>query len=137
MRVFIDTSAYFALFSKDDSNNDRVTKKLQFYKEIESKLFTSEFVLDELFTLLLKRYAKYIVKQAMEYFYEAETLGQIKIINIDRHLFRKTYDFFLKFSEHKISFTDAVSYVLCKDFKMDEIFTLDSDFKKLRLKTSF
>jgi len=37
----------------------------------------------------------------------------------------------------KINFTDATTYVLYKDFAIDEIFTLDSDFKKMRLKTSF
>jgi predicted nucleic acid-binding protein len=68
---------------------------------------------------------------------KAEQNAEIKIVFIDSLFFKKAQEAFLKFSEHKISFTDAVSYVLCKEFKIDEIFTLDADFKKMRLNTSF
>ena len=46
---------------------------------------------------------------------------------------QKAKEILLKFFEHKVSFTDATTYVLCKDFKIDEVFTLDSDFRKMGL----
>ena len=55
---------------------------------------------------------------------------------IDPLLFKKSEEGFLKFSEHKISFTDATIYLCMKEFKIDEVFTLDADFKKIGLKVS-
>lgn len=43
----------------------------------------------------------------------------------------------LKFAEHKIFLTDAATYVLMKEFSFNKIFTLDSDFRKIGLNTSF
>ena len=62
---------------------------------------------------------------------------ELTVLDIDSQIFKKAEDIFLKFSDHKISFTDATSYVLYKDFSLDEVFTLDTDFKKMRISTSF
>jgi len=64
-------------------------------------------------------------------------LEEIKVLDIDEVTFDKSLNSLLKFAEHKISLTDATSYTLFKDLQLDEIFTLDSDFKKIGLKTSF
>ena len=66
-----------------------------------------------------------------------QSAGEIRVLDIDKSIFAKAMEVLLKFSDHKISFTDATSYILYKDFSLDEIFTLDSDFKKLRINTSF
>ncbi|MBI4008783.1 type II toxin-antitoxin system VapC family toxin [Candidatus Roizmanbacteria bacterium] len=137
MRVFIDTSAFISYFRKDATYHSEVSEKLDLYQKTKTRLFTSDYVLDELFTWFVSRYHRSLVEKIFVYLQRAEIEGEIKVLFIDRHVFKKTQALFLKFSEHKISFTDAVSYVLYKDFKMDEIFTLDRDFKKLRLKTSF
>jgi len=63
--------------------------------------------------------------------------GELGFVHIDKTIFRKAREILLKFADHKISFTDATSYILYKDFAIDEIFTLDSDFKKMRITTSF
>lgn len=137
MRVFIDASAFISFFRKDANYHQEVSEKFEYYQRSKARLFTSDYILDELFTWLISKNYRSIVEDVFVYLQRAEVEGEIKTLFIDRHVFKKTQEVFLKFSEHKISFTDAVSYVLCKDFKMDEIFTLDADFKKLRLKTSF
>ena len=48
--------------------------------------------------------------------------------------FNKAWNFFVKFSEHELSFTDATIYNFVKDLKIDEILTLDQGFKKIGLK---
>ena len=66
-------------------------------------------------------------------------LNQISVYVIDDYekLAKISLDILDKFSEHKISFTDATSFCLYKDFNLDAIFTLDGDFKKMRVNTSF
>ena len=62
---------------------------------------------------------------------------ELKILDIDEVLFDKSTETMVKFAEHKLSFVDASIYNLVRDYKLDEVFTLDSDFKKVGLKTSF
>lgn len=137
MKIFFETSAIIAFFIKDENLHQKVVDKYQFYKQIKAVFLTSEYVLDELFTWILNRFGKKLALQAVRFFQEAEKNNAIKIFNIDTPLFKKALELFIKYSEHKISFTDITSYVLCKELAADEIFTLDSDFKRLRLKTSF
>jgi len=137
MRVFIDSSAFISLFDKRDQMHEEAMSKFQMYQQIGAQLITSDYILDELYTWMIKRLKKHEVVKAITFMEKAEQNDEINIVFIDSLFFKKAQEAFLKFSEHKISFTDAVSYVLCKEFKIDEIFTLDADFKKMRLNASF
>lgn len=136
MKVFIDTSAFVALLVDKETDHKIVAKKYHDYRQKRAILFTSDYILDELFTRLL--YFKQIdIKKYIQKLQESISKGEITVLRVDEALFEKALDMFLKFSDHKVSFTDATTYVLYKDFALDEIFTLDDDFKKMRLNTSF
>jgi predicted nucleic acid-binding protein len=137
MRVFIDSSAFISLFDKRDQMHEEVMSKFQMYQQMGALFMISDYILDELYTWMIKRINQREVVKAITFMEKAEQNAEIKIVFIDSLFFKKAQGAFLNFSEHKISFTDAVSYVLCKEFKIDEIFTLDADFKKMRLNTSF
>lgn len=135
MKVFIDTSAFIALLVESEINHKMVAKKYSDYRQQRDAFLTSDYVLDELFTRLL--HYKLDLRKYIEKLKSSIAKNEIAVLHIEEGLFEKALEIFLKFSEHKISFTDATSYVLYKDFALDEIFTLDSDFKKLRIATSF
>lgn len=137
MKVFIDTSAFMALILKEESYHNKVTAQYSAYKQSRAQLITSTYVLDELFTRCLYRAGSHGGKLAINLIREIIASGELTVLEVDSQIFKKAEDIFLKFSDHKISFTDATSYVLYKDFSLDEIFTLDSDFKKIRVATSF
>lgn len=135
MKVFIDTSAFVALLVENEIDHKRVAKKYLDYRQRRVAFLTSDYVLDELFTRLL--YYKLDLRKYIEKFKNSIAKNEIAVLHIEDGLFEKALDIFLKFLDHKISFTDATSYVLYKDFALDEMFTLDSDFKKIRVATSF
>lgn len=136
MKVFIDTSAFVALLVDKETDHKIVAKKYHDYRQKRAILFTSDYILDELFTRLL--YFKQVdIKKYIQKLKESISKGEITILRVDEVLFEKALEAFLKFSDHQISFTDATSYILIKNFSLDEIFTLDSDFKKVRVTTSF
>lgn len=137
MKVFIDTSAFIAYFIKQDEFHDDVVSKFKLYRRQNAKLLTSDYILDELQTWFSAKQSKNILEKLIYSLQRMEAEGEIKVFLVDRQTFRKAQAILLKFSDHKISFTDATSYVLFKDFSLDEIFTLDDDFKKMRLSTSF
>lgn len=136
MKVFIDTSAFVALFVEKELLHGKTAKKYYDYRQERDIFFTSNFVLDELFTRLLF-YREIDVAKQTQKLKDAIGINELTALQIDETLFEKSIGIFLKFSEHKISFTDATTYVLYRDFALDEIFTLDRDFKKMRVKTSF
>lgn len=136
MKVFIDTSAFVALFVEKELLHGKTAKKYYDYRQERDIFFTSNFILDELFTRLLF-YREIDVGKQIQKLKDAIAANELTVLQIDETLFEKSTDMFLKFLEHKISFTDATTYVLYKDLALDEIFTLDSDFKKMRANTSF
>lgn len=136
MKVFIDTSAFVALLVNKETHHQKVAKKYHDYRQKRVIFFTSDYVLDELFTRLLY-YQHVDIKKYIQKLKKSISKGEITVLRVNEVLFEKALERFLKFSDHKISFTDATSYALLKDFALDEIFTLDSDFKKVRVTTSF
>ncbi|MBI2337609.1 type II toxin-antitoxin system VapC family toxin [Candidatus Daviesbacteria bacterium] len=132
MKVFIDTSAFVALLVDKETDHKKVAEKYHEYRQKRAILFTSDYILDELFTRLL--YFRHIdIKKYIEKLKESILRGEITVLQIDEANLEKALKAFLKFSDHKISFTDATSYTLFKDFSLDEVFTLDDDFKKIRV----
>lgn len=137
MKVFIDTSAFMALILKNESFHEKVVNKYKVYKRGRAQFITSDYVLDELYTRCVYRAGSHGAKLATNLIKETVTANELVVLEVDSGIFQKAESVFLKFSDHKISFTDATSYILYRDFALDEIFTLDDDFKRIRVSTSF
>ena len=137
MKVFVDTSAFVSLLVKQDFQHDLVTEKHQGYLESHAIFLTSDYVLDELYTHLVYDLPANIVTSVIAHFDQKINTKDLRVLPIDETVFSQAKAALLKFSEHKISFTDCNPAVLFKELNLDEIFTLDSDFKKLRLPVSF
>lgn len=137
MKIFIDASAFIAYFIKQEFYHKEVLKKYNSYRKQKAHFVTSNYILDELFTRLSTSENKTVLERVIYAVKKLEELGELKVMYIDRVICRKAEEIILKFAEHKLSFTDATTYVLYKDFDLDEVFTLDEDFKKIRVKTSF
>lgn len=135
MKIFIDTSAFVALFVENETDHEKAAKKYLHYRQQRALFITSDYILDELFTRLF--YYNLDIKRHIEKLQDSISRKEIVVLQIDESLFDKSLGIFLKYSDHKISFTDATTFVLYKDFALDEVFTLDDDFKKMRVNTSF
>ncbi|MDO8638741.1 MAG: PIN domain-containing protein [Candidatus Daviesbacteria bacterium] len=137
MKVLIDTSAFMALILENESYHQKVVDQYKAYKKSRAQLITSDYILDELYTRCVYRAGSFGAKLAVDLIQEIVDHNELTVLEIDSQVFQKAQGIFLKFSDNKISFTDTTSYVLYKNFALDEIFTLDSDFKKLKVSTSF
>jgi len=136
LKVFIDTSAFIALLVSSEKWHQQVVDQYQNYKKENAFFFTNYFVLNELYTRLIYDFDKKKCEKAINKIRNLKEEGKMGVFEIDPVLFKKSERAFLKFSEHKISFTDATIYVCVKEYKLDEVFTLDSDFRKIGLKAS-
>ena len=129
--VFCDASFFVALFSKKDSRHKRALELLKELKECRILIYTSWFIISETMTVLLYRYG----------YTEALTFNQsidlYRILNpseSQHHQAIALFDLFAR--DRKISFVDALSYILIKD-KLAGIpaISFDKDFKTLGLTT--
>lgn len=137
MKVFVDTGAFIALFVSSERFHSKVSKKYKEYRKQRAQLFTSYYILDELYTRLIYDFGKNAAQKAIDLLNKSIEKEEISVLDIDETIFKKAQDILIKFSEHKLSLTDAATFCLYKDFSLDEIFTLDDDFKRIRLNTSF
>lgn len=53
MKVFVDTSAFVALLVEKEQFHSKVAHQYKDYRQAKAVLFTSHYILDELFTRLL------------------------------------------------------------------------------------
>lgn len=136
MKIFIDTSAFIALFIKQEKYHRNIFSKYQILKQRKYLLITSDYVLVELFTRLSYDFGENITKKIISVIKKAVENEQLRVLFIDEVLFNKSAEILIKFAEHKISFTDASIYTCVKEFEINEVFTLDSDFKRIGLKTN-
>lgn len=72
-------------------------------------------------------------KQFRSYIKKAVKQRNLLVLWTDEVLFEKAWDFFVKFAEHKLSFTDAEIIAFVKDLKLNEVLTLDKGFSKVGL----
>lgn len=126
-----------ALIFKDESFHEKVVSKYKVYKRSRAQLITSDYILDELYTRCVYRAGSHGAKIATNLIKEVVASNELTVLEVGSNIFQKAESAFLKFSDNKISFTDSTSYVLYKDLNLDEVFTLDDDFKKMRVNTSF
>ncbi len=136
-KVFIDTSAFIALFIRNERDHQMVAERYAQYQAERSVFYTSTYILDELFTRLIYDVNATVASKLINQVSATTESGQLRLLDVDLALFYKAIPVVKKYCEHALSFTDATTYVLMKEYHLDEVFTLDADFKKLRIRTSF
>ena len=104
------------------------------YAETHALFYTSALVLAELYTRLMYDFNKRTCAGVIQRIHQLQEQGDLKVFQLDAALFAQAEKVLLKFSEHKLSFTDASIYVTATLYEMDEIFTLDQDFRKVGLR---
>jgi predicted nucleic acid-binding protein len=130
--IFIDTGAFLARHLPKDQYH---YLSIAFWDEIRKKgkiCVTSNFILDETFTLLGCRSGYGFAAQRAKNIYASESL---KIMRPDRDDELKAIDCFEKYSEQRLSFTDCISFVLMQKKKIKRVFTFDHHFQLMGFQT--
>jgi uncharacterized protein len=126
MVIFIDTGAFLAKYLANDQFHHDAIKRWKVLEKEQDKIITSNFVLDETFTLLARKsYHEFAVEKA-NFIYLSSA---IHIIRPSHETEIKALSFFKKYSDHKISYTDCISFQLMKDNNIQKVFTYDQRFK--------
>ncbi len=134
-RIFIDSSAWIEFILTREKHHKKVVDYVISEVKKRSKFFTSDYVLDETFTRLITDQSYHTAKTLKEKVKVLEKERQLLVLWTEEVFFNKAWVVFTKFAEHRLSFTDASIITYAQDLKIDEILTLDTDFKKVGLTT--
>lgn len=125
MRIYIDTSAFYALLDRDDRNHRHAKRIWGGILEEENILLTSNYVLVESFALIQHR----LGMKAVTGFYEA-ILPLINIIWVNEDTHRAGTSGLITASRRELSLVDCISFEIIRNSGVDKVFAFDPHFKE-------
>lgn len=129
--IYVDTGAYIARYLSRDQYHQKTKAFWKKIRKNQESCFTSNFVLDETFTLL-GRWAGYdFASQKAAIIYASKLLIILRPTREDE---MKAIDFFQKYADQNVSFTDCISIVLMRNKKIKRVFSFDSHFERAGFK---
>ncbi len=125
MKVFIDTSAFYALLDRDDSNHQRAKKRWTDLLTSETVLVTNNYVLVETFALIQNRLGMEAVRGFQE-----DILPLINVEFINSGVHKSSVSALLASSRRKLSLVDCVSFETMRNLGIKTVFAFDPHFKE-------
>ena len=130
MAVFVDTSVWIAARNLDDVNHLRAKEILTSMLKGElGEIYTSDYILDEVVTLMLKRTGRLELAIEMgEYILKSP---RIRKLRVTEEIFDDAWKKFKSLKSKPMSFTDCTSLVLMEKKGIEYIASFDSGFDGL------
>jgi len=127
--IFMDTWGWLALAHRQDSYHSVVKKLYIQLRQKNVKFYTSQYVLDELITLLFRREHFAYAQMFIEGLLENEKLGLLRIEEINEQRFQATWALRKQLQDKPtISFTDLSSCIIMQELGIVYILTQDKHF---------
>lgn len=126
--VFVDASAWVALIDVSDGCHARASTFWRSALEDGRQFLTSDYVLDETYTLLRRRRRGLQMAVALHDLAVASEI--IEEVEVDVQLRALGWEIFVGYEDKILSFTDCTSFALMRERKLLEVFTFDSDFER-------
>lgn len=123
--VFVDTSAFYALMDRSDSNYEQAAELWRYLLENDLRLTTSNYVVGETLTLLQNR----LGFEAANLFYQ-DVLSIADVLWIESPLHNLAYALWLSLGRKNTSFVDCISFVAMRQHGIETVFTFDSRFQE-------
>lgn len=131
-RLFIDTWGWVTIHNKREPRHKEVKSFYNNFRKQGGIAYTTDYVLDETFTLLFKRLPFPQARESMERLDEAIQEGYLQLEWITPERFEEAKRLRLKFQDKpRISFTDLTSMVLMNELHITDILTEDTHFTQV------
>ncbi|MDD5656382.1 MAG: PIN domain-containing protein [Elusimicrobia bacterium] len=123
-RVFVDTSAWFAAGRREDPGHAAARAALDSW---QGRLVTSDFVFDELITLVRKRAGHAAAARAGTLLRSAGVADLVSVTSEDQE---DAWVFFLRHKDKAYSFTDCTSFALMRRLRIQAVVATDPHFRQ-------
>lgn len=128
--VFIDTWAWVALANENDNWHEVAEILNQDLVSAGYLYVTTNFVLDESYTLIQARLHKQAAIDFGEEIRVSKETGVLKIIHISEEIEKEAWKIFKNYKDKDFSFTDCISFVVMQKEGINEAFTDDDHFSQ-------
>ena len=127
MKIFIDTSAFYALADEDDRYHHQA-REIYETLIISDELFTSDYILIECWFLIGGRLGR---KAALE-FWDGLSTGIIKMLKVELSDLAQAREIIKRFPDQNFSLVDATSFAVMEREEISTAFTFDPRFRIYR-----
>lgn len=125
--VFVDTSFFKAQIDNKDDFHEKAQIILKELEKNNSTMVTSNYILDETFTVIRVKCNKELVRDFLQILDECETgMKIIRVISDDE---RKAWEWFWN-DWNRLSYTDCTSFAVMKRLGIEKAATFDDHFKR-------
>lgn len=127
--VFVDSAAWIALIDASDRRHRDAAAFWRRAAETSRPSLTSDYVLDETYTLLRRRPKGLLMATRIHDLVAASDL--IRVAQVDEEVQGAAWDLFTAYTDQILSFTDCTSFALMERHHLVEAFTFDADFLRV------
>ncbi|MGH7856435.1 MAG: type II toxin-antitoxin system VapC family toxin [Candidatus Binatia bacterium] len=125
--IFIDTGAFLARHLRRDQHHRRAKAAWKTVERRRWRCVTSNFVLDETFTLLARRASYRFAVERARNLLASEALKILRPAADDE---LEALGLFEKYADQEVSFTDCISFVLMRGAEIGRVFGFDGHFTR-------
>ena len=130
--IFVDTAAWAAISLRNDRFHKGAIRFQEQLRRTKEDLLTSNFVLDETYTLLLYQAGYHDV---IRFYNQVQIMiagGIVRVVHVSEEMESEGWEVFRRFNVDKHwSFTDCTSKVIMEASKVREVFTFDHHFHQM------
>lgn len=132
MKLFIDTWGWIVLNNRREPRHKGLNEFYSSWRNRKGVSYTTDYVLDETFTLLFRRLPFKKAVDSLAIIELAINEGYLRLERITAERFEKAKDLRIKFQDKpRISFTDLTSMVVMAEREITSILTEDDHFDQV------
>jgi len=124
--IFIDTSGFFAMLARDDDRHATAAKTVAAARKRRRGFVTTDYVLDETASLLKARGKAHLLAGLFE---RVDLSRACRVEWTDSERFAQVCAGFLKHIDQPWSFTDCLSFLVMREFRLSDALTKDRHFE--------
>lgn len=131
MRVFVDTSAWFALNSRKDQHHKQARDFIASLKHNPVLLLTTDYVVDETLTLLRFKVSH---REAAAFLRLFSRSPQVVREQVTSDHIKHAEEIFSRYRDKYWSFTDCVSFAFMEEKGLKDAFAFDENFSQFGMR---
>ncbi len=132
MTVFLDTSALYAVFDRDDENHEAAGRSWEALLSADTRLITHNYIVLELTALLQHRLGMDAVRDLV-----VEILPVCTVQWVSEAIHAQAVHYMLAAGKRRLSLTDCVSFEIMRRNGCDRAFAFDPHFDQQGFQTQW
>jgi len=127
-KLFVDSAALIALFSKNDQYHDVA---VEYYSSLTKKtiLITTLLVISETYTWFRYHLSYKTAIEFLDVIQDSIASEWLKVVYPDPALDTQAQAILRQFQDQKLSYVDAMSFAVVQNMKIENVFGFDSHFR--------